>query len=175
MDSNPETKLEYYFANIVANGWLNIEYDEHPFYWVKGNISLSTFVVKNKVQNKLIGYLQGQKRNLSIRISKLNETWTQLNLKAIQSIFYPNQLHTCCHLPEEVVDYLYRRLNNAKEKFIKYGENKFYTNTCPVGEIQVVWKNEFTQSIASRTVSAEALMEWKNGSVLGMSTWRIVM
>ena len=37
MNSKPEPTLKYSVANVVANGWLNIEDDEHPLYWVKGD------------------------------------------------------------------------------------------------------------------------------------------
>ena len=63
--------MEYSIANVVANGWLNIEDDEHPLYWVNDKRSLSALVFNKKVQNQLIGYFQGQKRNLSKRIIKL--------------------------------------------------------------------------------------------------------
>ena len=104
MNSNPEETFKYYISNIVANGWLNIKYDDYPLYWVKVKISLSANVFNNIVQNWLIMYLEGQKRNLSIRISELKEAWTVINFKAIWSIFHPNQLHSSCHLPIEVVE-----------------------------------------------------------------------
>ena len=87
---NPETTLKYSVANIVANGWINIEDDEHLIYWVKGKSSLYEQVFTNKVHNWFILYSEGQKRNSSNRISKLKEPWTGLNLKEIQSIFHPN-------------------------------------------------------------------------------------
>ena len=63
--------LEYFFAIISANGWVNIEDDEHQFYWVKGKSSLYALVFNNKLQNQLIVYFQGQKRNYISRIIKL--------------------------------------------------------------------------------------------------------
>ena len=71
MNYNPEPTLNYSVANVVANGWLNIEDDEHPLNWVKGKSSLFAHVFNNKVHNRLILYLEGQKRNSSNRISKL--------------------------------------------------------------------------------------------------------
>ena len=68
---NPDPKLKYYVAYVIANGWLNIEDDEHPLHWMKVKISLSAHVFNNKVQIFFIIYLQGQKRNSSNRISKL--------------------------------------------------------------------------------------------------------
>ena len=90
MNSNHEPTLKYSVANVVANGWLNIEDDEHPFNWTKDKSILSTRVFNDKVQNRLIMYLQGQKRNYSSRISNMKEPWTALNLKAIKSIFHPD-------------------------------------------------------------------------------------
>ena len=63
MNSKPDPTLKYYVSKVVANGWINIKDDENPLYWVKGNSSLSAHVFNNKVQNRLILYLQGQKRN----------------------------------------------------------------------------------------------------------------
>ena len=116
MNSNPEPTLKYSVANFVANGWLDIEDDEHPLYWVKGKASLSAHVFNNKVQNRLILYLQGQKRNSSNRVSKPKEPWTTLNLKAIQSIFHPNQLQSRCNFPKEVTEYFSKQLNNVRDK-----------------------------------------------------------
>ena len=65
--------LGYSVANVVTNECLNIEDDEHPLYWVKGKISISVHVFKNKVHNWLILYLEGQKRNSSNRTIKLKE------------------------------------------------------------------------------------------------------
>ena len=101
-DSKPDPTLKYSVANVVANGCLNIEDGEHPLYCMKGKSSLSLCVFNNKIQNWLILYLQGQKCNLSNRISKLKYPWTALNLKVIQSIFCPDYLHSCCRLPKEV-------------------------------------------------------------------------
>ena len=81
---------------------------------MKGKIILSALMFNKKVQNQLILYLQGQKRNSSSRISKLKEPWTVLNLKVIQSIFHPNQIHSNCHFPKEAVEYFYKRLNDVK-------------------------------------------------------------
>ena len=96
--------MDYSVTNVVANGWLNIEDDEHPLYWVQGKISLSTLLFKLKVQNMLVLYMQGQKRNWGSRISKLKEPWTVFNFKVIQSIFHPDQLHGRCHFPKEVAE-----------------------------------------------------------------------
>ena len=49
MNSNPDTTLNYFVSNVVANGWIKIEDDEHPLYWVKANINLYAHVFKNKV------------------------------------------------------------------------------------------------------------------------------
>ena len=57
MDSKPEPILEYLVANVVANGWLNIEDDDNLIYWVKGRISLSVLVFNKKAENQLIMYL----------------------------------------------------------------------------------------------------------------------
>ena len=123
MNSNPEPTLKYSVANFVANGWLDIEDDEHPLYWVKGKASLSAHVFNNKVQNRLILYLEDQKRNSSNRIRKSKEPWPALNFKVIQSIFQPNQLHSCCHLLKEVVEYFSKQLKNVKDKYQRYGED----------------------------------------------------
>ena len=77
-------------------------------YWVKGKGSLSAHVFNNKVHNQLILYLEGQKYNSSNRVSKLKEPWNDLNVKAIQSIFHHNQLHSSCHFPKEVAEYLFK-------------------------------------------------------------------
>ena len=71
MNSNPDPTLKYSVANVVSNGYLNIEGYKHLLYWVKGKISLSLHVFNNKVYNWLILYLEGQKRNSGNRISKL--------------------------------------------------------------------------------------------------------
>ena len=128
MNSNPDPTLKYYVSNVVSNGWLNIENDEHPLYWVKGKRSFSAHVFNNKIQNRLILYLEGQKQNSNKRISKLKEPWTDLNLKVIQSIFHPNQLHSRCQFSKEVTEYFSKRLNNVKDKYQKYVEDEFYTN-----------------------------------------------
>ena len=73
-------------------------------YWVKGKGSLSAHVFNNKVHNRLILYLEGQKRNSSNRMSKLKEPRTALNFKAIQSIFHPDQLHSRCLFLKELVE-----------------------------------------------------------------------
>ena len=65
--------LEYSIVNVVANGLLKIEGDEHPLYWVKGWSSLSALVFNKKAQNQLILYLQGQKQNLIRSIDKIKE------------------------------------------------------------------------------------------------------
>ena len=49
MNYNPETTLKYSVANVVANGQLNIEDDDHPLYWVKDKSSLSAHAFNNKV------------------------------------------------------------------------------------------------------------------------------
>ena len=138
--------MEYSVANVVANGWLNIEYYGHPIYWVQDNISLSELVFNKKIHHHLIGCFQGQKRNSSSRISKLKEPCTEQNMKAIQYIFHPDKLHSRCHFPKKVAEYFSKRLNNLKEKIIKYGDNEFYTKTYPVGEVQLGWKmNSYNQ------------------------------
>ena len=71
MNSNPEPMFKYSVANVVINGWLNIEDDVHPLYRLKVNISLSAHVFNNKVQNQLIIYLEGQKHDTSNKISNL--------------------------------------------------------------------------------------------------------
>ena len=48
MNSNPEPTLKYYVASVVVNGRLNIEDDEQPLNWVKGNSSLSSHVLTIK-------------------------------------------------------------------------------------------------------------------------------
>ena len=135
MNFNPEPTLNYSVANVVTNGWLNIENDQHPLYWVTGKISLSVHVFNNKVQNRLILYLGGQKRNQSKMVSKLKETWTGLNLKEIQSIFNPGRLHSHCHFPKQVVQYLSKQLNNVKDKYHYYVEDEFYTDNYKPGEV----------------------------------------
>ena len=97
MFSNPDPNLNYSVANIFANRWLNIEYDDHLLYWVKGKSNLSARVFNNKVQNWLIMYLEGQKRNSSNKIIKLKEPWTGF-------ILYPDQLHSRCHFPKEMTE-----------------------------------------------------------------------
>ena len=57
MNYNPEPTLKYSVANVVANGCLNIEDDEHPLYWLKGKSSLYAHVFNNNVQNQLTMYL----------------------------------------------------------------------------------------------------------------------
>ena len=71
INSNPEPTLKYSVANVVANGCINIEDDEHPLYWGKGKSILSAHVFNNKVQNRLILYLESQKWDFSNNISKL--------------------------------------------------------------------------------------------------------
>ena len=81
LKSNPEPTLEYSVANAVTNGWMNIEDDEHPFYWVKVKSSLSALVCNKKLHNQLILCLQGQVStwNLISKIVKLKELWTEKN------------------------------------------------------------------------------------------------
>ena len=131
--------LNYSIANFFANGWLNIEDYAHPLYWVKGNISSSVHVLNNKVQNRLIMYFVGQKRNLSNMIGKLKEPWTALNLKAIRPIFHPDQLHSCCHFPTEVEKYFSKRLDNVKDKYQNSREDELYTNNYEPGEVALGW------------------------------------
>ena len=83
---------------------------------MKVKSSLSAHVFNKKLHNRLILYLEGQKRNTSNRISKLKEPWTALNLKAIQSIFHPDHLRSNCHFPKEAAEYFSKRLNNLKDK-----------------------------------------------------------
>ena len=137
MNSKPEPTLKYSVANVVANGWLNIEDDEHPLYWVKGKSILYAHVFNNKLQNWLTLYLEVQKQNSSNRISKLKEMWTDLNLKVVQSIFQLDQLHSHCHLPKEVAESFCNRLNNMKDKYQNYGEDDFYTNNYNTGEVML--------------------------------------
>ena len=75
----------------------------------------------------LILYLQGQKQNLSTRISKLKKPWTDLNFMVVQYIFHPDQLHSRCHFPNEVAEYFSKQLNNVKGKYNKHREGEFYT------------------------------------------------
>ena len=76
MNSKPKPTFKYSIANFVANGWLNIEYDDHPLYRVKDKSSLSAHAYKNKVHNWLILYLEGQKWSLSNMIGNLKELCT---------------------------------------------------------------------------------------------------
>ena len=69
----PWANIEVLCCQYFSTGWINIEDGEHLLYCVKGRISLSAHVFNNKVQNWLIIYLEGQKRNLSHSISKLKE------------------------------------------------------------------------------------------------------
>ena len=78
-------------------------------------------------------------------ISKLKEMWTTLNLKAIQSIFHPNQLHSRCHFPKEVAEYFSKRLNNVKDKYQKHGEDEFCTGNYEPGEVALGWNKEYIQ------------------------------
>ena len=96
--------MKYSVSKFVANEWIRIEDEDHPLYWVKGKRILSAHVFNNKLNNCLPLYLGGQKGNPSNRISNLKETWTDLNLKLIQSIFNSNQIHSCCHLTKEVAE-----------------------------------------------------------------------
>ena len=52
MNFNPDPTLNYSVDNVVTNGWLNIEDDEDPIYWVKGKSSLSALVFNNKVHDR---------------------------------------------------------------------------------------------------------------------------
>ena len=58
MNSDPEPTLKYSVADAVANGWLNVEDDERLLYRVKGESILATHALNNKVQNRLILYLE---------------------------------------------------------------------------------------------------------------------
>ena len=106
---------------------------------VKGKSSLSAHVFNNKVQNRFIQCLEGQKWILSNRIIKLKEPWNALNLKVIQSIILLNQLHGCCHFPKEVAEYFSKWLNNVKDKYQKHGEDEFYTNNYEPVEVALGW------------------------------------
>ena len=86
-------------------------------YWVNVKSSFSAHVFNNKVQNRLILSLEGQKRNSSNIMSKLKEPWTALNLKSIQSIFHPNQLHSRFHFPKDMAEYFSKIINNVKDKY----------------------------------------------------------
>ena len=89
MNFNPDPILKYSAANVVANGWIHIEDDEHTLYWVKEKISVYRHVFSNKLLNRLILYLEVQKRKSSKRIGKLKEISTALDLKVIKSILIP--------------------------------------------------------------------------------------
>ena len=106
---------------------------------MKGKSSLYAHVFNNKVQNQLIFYLEGQKRNLSSRISNLKEPWTVLNLKVIQSIFHPNQMYSHCHFLKEVSEYFSKRLKKVKDKYHKCGEDEFHTNNYDAGQVSLGW------------------------------------
>ena len=142
MNFKPDQTLKYSIDRVVDNGWINIEDDENPRYWVKGEIILSAHVFINKVHNLLILYLEGHKWNESNRLIKLKEPWTALNLKVIQSIFYSDQLHSYCHFPKEVAEYFSKRLNNVKYRYRKYGEYELYTDNYQPGEIVLCWSKE---------------------------------
>ena len=116
-------------------------------------------VLNNKVQNQLILYLEGQKRNSSNRIIKLKEPWTVLNLKVIQSIFHPGQLHSRFRFLKEVAEYFSKRLKNVKYKYQNYGDDEFYTDNYEPEQVSLGWSKEYIQSMESRTVSAEALID----------------
>ena len=120
--------MKYSVVNVVDNGWLNIEDDDHPLYWVKVKSSLSLHVFNNKVHNRLILCSKGQKRNSSNSVSKLKETFTALNLKVVQSVFHPDQLNNNCNLPKDVKEYFSKTLNNVKDKYQNYGEDELYTD-----------------------------------------------
>ena len=87
----------------------------------------------------LILYLEGQRINPSNSISKLKEPRTALNLKAIQSIFHPDQLHSRCHFWREVAGEFSKRLNSVKDKCQKHGEDEFYTDNYDPGEVALGW------------------------------------
>ena len=87
----------------------------------------------------LILYLEGQRINPSNSISKLKEPRTALNLKAIQSIFHPDQLHSRCHFPKEVTEYFSKQLNNGKDAYHNHGEDEFYTDNYNPGEVELGW------------------------------------
>ena len=107
--------------------------------WVQGKISLSTLLFKLKVQNMLVLYMQGQKRNWGTRIIKLKEPWTVFNFKVIQSIFHPDQLHGRCHFLKEVAEYLSKRLNNVKDKYHNHGEDDIYTDNYNPVDLVLGW------------------------------------
>ena len=113
---NPEPTLEYYVTNDVANGWINIEDDEHPLYCVKGKSSLYALVFNKKVQYQLILYLKCQvsTRNLSSNIVNLKELWNKQILKSIQFIFHPNLMYSRYHFLKEVEDYFTNRIISVK-------------------------------------------------------------
>ena len=60
---NPEPTLTHFVANGIANGWINVEDDDHMLYYMKAKRSVHAHVFNNKVQNWLILYLQDQKHN----------------------------------------------------------------------------------------------------------------
>ena len=90
---------------------------------MKGKRRFSKNLFNNKVHNWLILYLQSQKRNVSNRISNLKQPWTNINLKEIQSMFHPDQLHSRCRFPKEAVEYFSKRLKNVRDKYDKHGED----------------------------------------------------
>ena len=136
--------MEYSVANVVANGWPNIEDYDNPLYWVRCESSLSALGFNKKVNNQLVLYLQGQvsTHNLSIKIVKLKETWTENNFKDIQFIFNPDIMYISCHFPKEVADCFTKGISSVKEKYQKYGEHDLYTKNYKAGEVPVGWSNE---------------------------------
>ena len=72
-----------------------------------------------------------------------------------------------------MVDYFIKRDISVKEENQNYGKHELYTNNYEAVKVQLGWSNEYLQSMEPRTVIAEALIQWGNGSVLGTSTYKI--
>ena len=69
----------------------------------------------------------------------MKEPWTALNLKVIQSIFHPDQLHSRCYFPKEVADYLSEQLNNVRDKYEKHVDDEFYAINYGPGDVELGW------------------------------------
>ena len=55
-----------------------------------------------------------------------------------------------------------------KEKYQNYGEHDFYSYNYDAEQVLLGWSNEYIQLMESRTVSAEALIQWQKW----FSTWK---
>ena len=71
----------------------------------------------------------------------LKEPCTEHNYKAI-SFFHPNILYSSCHLPKEVEYYFTKRIDIVKEKYQKYGDYEFHTESYETGQVPLGWINE---------------------------------